>query len=61
MLQPDLEKIRCKQVELEAAFAAWIAEKSKYEILAFADEQGNIVRHYPDGYAEVIVYADKKR
>ncbi|MDO5639851.1 MAG: hypothetical protein Q4G28_08265 [Neisseria sp.] len=58
MQQPDLEQIRRKQGELEAAYRAWIAEKAKYEILAFADEKGNVVRHYPDGHTEIVYEAE---
>lgn len=45
--QPDLEKIKRKQAGLQAAHRAWIAEKAKHEILAFADEKGNVVLHCP--------------
>ncbi|STZ75932.1 hypothetical protein [Bergeriella denitrificans] len=57
-VQPDLEAVRRKQAQLEAAYSAWIAEKAKYEILAFAD-QDDIVCHYPDGHTEVVYAAEK--
>lgn len=58
MHQPDLEKIKRKQAELQAAHRAWIAEKAKHEILAFADEKGNVVLHHPDGHTELVHEAE---
>ncbi|MDO4907668.1 hypothetical protein [Neisseria sp.] len=50
------EELLEQQRRLHVVFEAWMNDKKQREILTFERENGDIVRHHPDGREEIIVY-----
>ena len=39
---------------MSVLFEAWISDKEKREVLTYRKENGDLIRHHPDGREEVI-------
>ncbi|WP_303818437.1 hypothetical protein [Actinobacillus minor] len=57
MTSEKRQQIKNQQKELQLLFSAWMNEKKKHEVLTFADKDGNLVEHYPDGSKQVVLHA----
>lgn len=53
------EELLEKQRQLHVVFNAWMADKKQREIVVYRRENGNLIRHYPNGEEKVIKYAVK--
>ncbi len=59
MTSEKRQQIKNQQKELQLLFSAWM-NKKKHEVLAFADKDGNLVEHYPDGSKQVVLIPVKR-
>lgn len=48
------EQILEQQRQMSVLFEAWISDKEKREVLTYRKENGDLIRHHPDGREEVI-------
>lgn len=53
------EELLEKQRQLHVVFNAWMADKKQREVVVYQRENGDLIRHYPDGKEKVIKYAVK--
>lgn len=53
------EELLEKQRQLHVVFNAWMADKKQREVVVYRRENGDLIRHYPDGKEKVIKYAVK--
>ncbi|MDO1509318.1 MULTISPECIES: hypothetical protein [unclassified Neisseria] len=53
------EELLEKQRQLHVVFNAWMADKKQREVVVYLRENGDLIRHYPDGKEKVIKYAVK--
>ncbi len=51
------KELLAKQHQLKVLFSAFIEEKKKHEVLTFQRNNGEIIKHYPNGKVEVVAYA----
>lgn len=52
------EELLKEQHQLNVLFSAWMEDKKKHEVVTYQKDNGDIVKHYPNGEEKVIVYAE---
>ncbi|WP_200201974.1 hypothetical protein [Neisseria weaveri] len=53
------EELLEQQRRLHIVFNAWMTDKKQHEVVVYRRENGDLIRHHPDGKEEVIKYAVK--
>ena len=51
------EELLEQQRRLHILFKAWMADKKQHEVLTFLNQNGDLVKHYPDGTEKIIKHA----